>query len=110
MNDCPRRYTQKKAAYRSVSPLYVKTPLRRGFCYLNTGNRMNDCPRRYTQRKRLIGQFHRFMSKPASAGFLLSESVTQMNDCPRRYTQKKAAYRSASPLYVQTPLRRGFAI
>ncbi|HHN8601437.1 TPA: hypothetical protein ACRR0Q_001555, partial [Klebsiella quasipneumoniae] len=51
MNDCPRRYTQKKAAYRSASPLYVKTPLRRGFCYLNTGNRMNDCPRRYTQKK-----------------------------------------------------------
>ncbi|EIG46789.1 hypothetical protein ESTG_01893, partial [Escherichia coli B799] len=29
MNDCPRRYTQKKAAYRSVSPGLRKKPLRR---------------------------------------------------------------------------------
>ncbi|PLN01314.1 hypothetical protein CWN07_17410 [Klebsiella quasipneumoniae] len=60
------------------------------------------------KRKRLIGQFHLFMSKPRFGGVLLSESVTQMNDCPRRYTQKKAAYRSVSPLYVKIPLRRGF--
>ncbi|HHW9300618.1 TPA: hypothetical protein ACU3BK_002622, partial [Salmonella enterica] len=25
MNDCPRRYTRKKAAYRSVSSLHAKT-------------------------------------------------------------------------------------
>ncbi|PLM35759.1 hypothetical protein CWN40_17875 [Klebsiella quasipneumoniae] len=50
-----------------------KTPLRRGFLLSESVTRMNDCPRRYTQRKRLIGQLHRFMSKPASAGFLLSE-------------------------------------
>ncbi len=37
----------KNAAYRSVSPFYVKT--RRGFCYSNSGERMNDCPRRYTK-------------------------------------------------------------
>ncbi len=47
---------------------YVKTPLRRGFCYSNSGERMNDCPRRYTKRMRLIGQFHLFMSKPRSGG------------------------------------------
>ncbi|AWL57364.1 hypothetical protein DKC09_20390 [Klebsiella quasipneumoniae] len=52
--------------------------------------------------------FTALCQNPAPAGFLLSESVTQMNDCPRRYTQKKAAYRSVSPLYVKTPLRRGF--
>ncbi|WP_227525285.1 hypothetical protein, partial [Klebsiella quasipneumoniae] len=51
MNDCPRRYTQKKAAYRSASPLYVKTPLRRGFLLSESVTRMNDCPRRYTQKK-----------------------------------------------------------
>ncbi|EPY6813597.1 hypothetical protein ACXEGP_003565, partial [Klebsiella quasipneumoniae] len=47
-------------------------------------------------------------AKPRFGGVLLSESVTQMNDYPRRYTQKKAASRSVSPLYVKTPLRRGF--
>ncbi len=32
MNDCPRHYTQKKAAYRSVSPDLTKTrPNRRVF-------------------------------------------------------------------------------
>ena len=29
MNDCPRRYTQKKAAYRSVSPGLRNKPFRR---------------------------------------------------------------------------------
>ncbi|EGJ05751.1 hypothetical protein SSJG_01799 [Escherichia coli D9] len=29
MNDCPRRYTQKKAAYRSVSPDVRNKPFRR---------------------------------------------------------------------------------
>ncbi|MCU7507327.1 hypothetical protein CWN76_00745 [Klebsiella quasipneumoniae] len=62
------------------------------------------------KRKRLIGQLHRFMSKPRFGGVLLSESVTRMNDCPRRYTQKKAAYRSASPLYVKTCFGGVFAI
>ncbi|SRM87659.1 Uncharacterised protein [Shigella flexneri] len=33
MNDCPRRYTQKKAAYRSVSPDVRKNPLRRVFAF-----------------------------------------------------------------------------
>ncbi|HHZ7656999.1 TPA: hypothetical protein ACWL7N_000912, partial [Klebsiella quasipneumoniae] len=41
------------------------------------------------KRKRLIGQLHRFMSKPRFGGVLLSESVTQMNDCPRCYTLRK---------------------
>ncbi|ENZ5306025.1 hypothetical protein ACGLPQ_001286, partial [Salmonella enterica subsp. enterica serovar Kentucky] len=48
MNDCPRRYTRKKAAYRSVSLLH-KT--RFGGVLLLQGGRMNDCPRRYTQKK-----------------------------------------------------------
>ncbi|OUF70565.1 hypothetical protein AZZ88_001705, partial [Escherichia coli] len=29
MNDCPRHYTQKKAAYRSVSPDVRNKPFRR---------------------------------------------------------------------------------
>ncbi|MGT7488010.1 hypothetical protein ACRW6F_08455, partial [Escherichia coli] len=33
MNDCPRHYTQKKAAYRSVSPGLRKKPLRRVFAF-----------------------------------------------------------------------------
>ncbi len=52
---------------------YVKTPLRRGLCYSNSGERMNDCPRRYTKRTRLIGQFHLLRKNPAPAGFLLFE-------------------------------------
>jgi hypothetical protein len=58
------------------------------------------------KRKRLIGQLHRFMSKPRFGGVLLSESVTQMNDCPRRYTQKKAAYRSVATISIK-PLDEG---
>ncbi len=52
MNDCPRHYTQKKAAYRSVSPDLTKTRQRKpaGFCFWR-GRKMNDCPRRYTQKK-----------------------------------------------------------
>ena len=30
MNDCPRHYTQKKAAYRSVLPDVRNKPFRRG--------------------------------------------------------------------------------
>ncbi|ENU0376111.1 hypothetical protein, partial [Salmonella enterica] len=41
-------YTQKKAAYRSVSPLH-KT--RFGGFMLLPGGRMNGCPRRYVQKK-----------------------------------------------------------
>ena len=52
MNDCPRHYTQKKAAYRSVSPDLTKTRQRKPavFCFWR-GRKMNDCPRRYTQKK-----------------------------------------------------------
>ncbi|MUM73943.1 hypothetical protein GNZ05_17505 [Escherichia coli] len=39
MNDCPRRYTQKKAAYRSVSPGLRKKPLRRVFAFGGAENR-----------------------------------------------------------------------
>ncbi|WP_142793127.1 hypothetical protein, partial [Klebsiella quasipneumoniae] len=62
----------------------------------------------YPKESGLSVSFTALCQNPASAGFLLCESVTRMNDCPRRYTQKKAAYRSVSPLYVKTPLRRGF--
>ena len=50
MNDCPRHYTQKKAAYRSVSPVLRKKPASAGF-YFWRGRKMNDCPRHYTQKK-----------------------------------------------------------
>ncbi|MBZ3672354.1 hypothetical protein JT305_07750 [Salmonella enterica subsp. enterica serovar Senftenberg] len=34
MNDCPRRYTQKKAAYRSVSPLHKNRQCKlAGLCF-----------------------------------------------------------------------------
>ncbi|WP_209303844.1 hypothetical protein, partial [Escherichia coli] len=33
MNYCRRLYTQKKAAYRSVSPVLRKNPLRRVFAF-----------------------------------------------------------------------------
>ncbi|EAB4089009.1 hypothetical protein EAC48_15580 [Salmonella enterica] len=35
MNDCPRRYTRKKAAYRSVSSLHAKNRQCKlaGFCF-----------------------------------------------------------------------------
>ncbi len=49
MNDCPRRYTQKKAAYRSVHLVYVKN--RFGGFLLLEGRKMNDCPRRYNPKE-----------------------------------------------------------
>ncbi|QUI97749.1 hypothetical protein KCP76_06365 [Salmonella enterica subsp. enterica serovar Weltevreden] len=91
MNGCPRRYTRKKAAYRSVS-LY-KTRFG-GFAL--QGGRMNDCPRRYTQKKAAYRLEFHFFAKPASA--VLPLQGGRMNDCPRRYVQK-AAYRSVSPLH-----------
>ncbi|AZA45299.1 hypothetical protein EB840_20075 [Klebsiella quasipneumoniae] len=45
-----------------------QNPASAGFLLSESVTRMNDCPRRYTQRKRLIGQFHRFMSKPRFGG------------------------------------------
>ncbi|EFQ6649697.1 hypothetical protein HZW80_001943 [Salmonella enterica] len=71
MNDCPRRYVQKKAAYRSVSPLH-KT--RFGGFLLLQGGRMNDCPRRYIQKKaayRSVSPLH----KTRFGGFLLIRPV-----------------------------------
>ncbi|WP_155522205.1 hypothetical protein [Salmonella enterica] len=71
MNDCPRHYTQKKAAYRSVSLLH-KT--RFGGVLLLQGGRMNDCPRRYTQKKaayRSVSSLH----KTRFGGFLLIRPV-----------------------------------
>ncbi|EOD1653335.1 TPA: hypothetical protein ACIUHO_004474, partial [Salmonella enterica subsp. enterica serovar Chester] len=71
MNDCPRRYTQKKAAYRSVSPLH-KT--RFGGFLLLPGGRMNGCPRRYTRKKaayRSVSPLH----KTRFGGFLLIRPV-----------------------------------
>ncbi|HIC8740141.1 TPA: hypothetical protein ACW72Q_002329, partial [Klebsiella pneumoniae] len=56
------------AAYRSVSPFYVKTAASAGFLLSEPVTRMNDYPRRYTKRTRLIGQFHLFMSKPRYGG------------------------------------------
>ncbi|OUG96855.1 hypothetical protein AZ008_003424, partial [Klebsiella pneumoniae] len=35
MNDCPRRYTKRTRLIGQFHLFYVKTPLRRGFCYLN---------------------------------------------------------------------------
>ncbi|MGU6941146.1 hypothetical protein ACV2FM_19465, partial [Salmonella enterica subsp. enterica serovar Saphra] len=68
MNDCPRRYTQKKAAYRSVSPLHKTRQCKLAvFCFYRAAGWMtvHDA---ISKRKRLIGQFH-FFIKPASAGF-----------------------------------------
>ncbi|WP_227509703.1 hypothetical protein, partial [Klebsiella aerogenes] len=51
----------------------VKTPLRRGFCYLEVGTKMNDCPRRYTRKKAAYRSVSPLQCKnPAPAGFLLS--------------------------------------
>ncbi|MGK7510397.1 hypothetical protein, partial [Salmonella enterica] len=74
MNDCPRRYVQKKAAYRSVSPLH-KT--RFGGFLLLQGGRMNDCPRRYTRKKaayRSVSSLHK-TRQCKLAGFLLIRPV-----------------------------------
>ncbi len=50
MNDCPRRYTKRTRLIGQFHLFYVKTPLRRGFCYSNSGERMNNCPRRPKER------------------------------------------------------------
>ena len=47
MNDCPRRYAQKNAAYWSAS-LFIKP--RFGGVFAFWVSQMNDCPRRYTQK------------------------------------------------------------
>ncbi len=72
MNDCPRRYTQKKAAYRSVSPGLRKNPLRRVFAFGAADRRMTGHDT-IPKRKRLIGQFHLFYVKTRFGGFLLLE-------------------------------------
>ncbi|WP_205948551.1 hypothetical protein, partial [Escherichia sp. E5028] len=52
MNDCPRRYTQKKAGLSVSFTSSTKTRQCKlaGFLLLR-GSKMNDCPRRYTQKK-----------------------------------------------------------
>ena len=50
MNDCPRRYTQKKAAYRSVSPFLCQNPAPAGFLLSEPVTWMNNCPRRPKER------------------------------------------------------------
>ncbi len=35
MNNCSRRYTKRTRLIGQFHLFYVKTPLRRGFCYLN---------------------------------------------------------------------------
>ncbi|WP_284968998.1 hypothetical protein, partial [Citrobacter portucalensis] len=47
MNDCPRRYAQKNAAYRSAS-LVIKSHF--GGVFAFWVSQMNDCPRRYAQK------------------------------------------------------------
>ncbi|WP_234887425.1 hypothetical protein, partial [Salmonella enterica] len=72
MNDCPRRYIQKKAAYRSVSPLH-KT--RFGGFLLLQGGRMNDCPRRYVQKKaayRSVSSLHKKLTLPKNSMFFIT--------------------------------------
>ncbi len=71
MNDCPRRYTQKKAAYRSVSPGLRKT--RFGGFLLWRGRKMNDCPRHYTQKKAAYRSVSPVLRKTRFGGFLLLE-------------------------------------
>ncbi|EAU1469161.1 hypothetical protein CRQ35_09860 [Salmonella enterica] len=82
MNDCPRHYTQKKAAYRSVSLLH-KT--RFGGFLLLQGDRMNDCHDTIPKRKRLIGQFHLFI-KPVSVSWRVFayQAGEGYRDCRRR--------------------------
>ncbi|WP_226563746.1 hypothetical protein, partial [Klebsiella quasipneumoniae] len=67
MNDCPRRYTQKKAAYRSVSPLYAK-PRFGGVLLSESVTQMNDCPRRYTQKKAAYRSVATISIKPLDEG------------------------------------------
>ncbi|WP_368494480.1 hypothetical protein [Escherichia coli] len=72
MNDCPRRYTQKKAAYRSVSPVLRKNPLRRVFAF-GGAERSTTVHDATPNSPRLIGQFHLFYVKTRFGGFLLLE-------------------------------------
>ncbi len=72
MNDCPRRYTQKKAAYRSVSLVLRKN--RFGGFLLLEGRKMNDCPRRYTQKKAAYRSVSLVLRKNRFGGFLLLEA------------------------------------
>ncbi|WP_148460486.1 hypothetical protein [Escherichia coli] len=72
MNDCPRHYTQKKAAYRSVSPGLRKKPLRRVFAF-GGAERSMTVHDTIPKRKRLIGQFHLIYVKTRFGGFLLLE-------------------------------------
>ncbi|WP_284293678.1 hypothetical protein, partial [Citrobacter freundii] len=65
MNDCPRRYAQKNAAYRSAS-LFMK-PRFDGFFAFRIGQ-MNDCPRRYAQKNAAYRSASLFM-KPRFDGF-----------------------------------------
>ncbi|AUZ71285.1 hypothetical protein C2U41_19200 [Citrobacter freundii complex sp. CFNIH4] len=65
MNDCPRRYAQKNAAYRSAS-LFIK-PRFDGFFAFRIGQ-MNDCPRRYAQKNAAYRSASLFM-KPRFDGF-----------------------------------------
>ncbi|HHX9844204.1 TPA: hypothetical protein ACVTE6_003859, partial [Salmonella enterica subsp. enterica] len=68
MSDCPRRYTQKKAAYRSVSLLHKTRQCKlAGFCFYRAAGWMtvHDA---IPKRKRLIGQFHLFI-KPVSVSW-----------------------------------------
>ncbi|MDO2035808.1 hypothetical protein Q2411_09415, partial [Escherichia coli] len=72
MKYSPRRYTQKKAAYRSVSPGLRKKPLRPDSASGGAESRMkvHDA---IPKRKRLIGQFHLIYVKTRFGGFLLME-------------------------------------
>ena len=81
MNDCPRHYTQKKAAYRSVSPDLTKTRQRKpaGFCFWR-GRKMNDCPRRYTQKKAAYRSVHLMYVINRSGGFQIVECALFMPD------------------------------
>ena len=79
MNDCPRRYTQKKAAYRSVSPVLRKNPLRRVFTF-GGAERCMTVHDTIPKRKRLIGQFHLMYVINRSGGFQIVECALFMPD------------------------------
>ncbi|WP_213732388.1 hypothetical protein, partial [Citrobacter europaeus] len=68
MNDCPRRYAQKNAAYRSAS-LFIKP--RFGGVFAFWAGWMNDCPRRYAQKNAAYRSASLFI-RPRFGGFLLS--------------------------------------
>ncbi len=54
---------------------YVKTPLRRGLCYSNSGDRMNDCPRRYTK-ERGLSVSYRYLTTLGFCSVGIVESCT----------------------------------